>query len=62
MQIQKIGTDTLVVADTNKYLIVKSLEERASVEMLGKIQAVRFTGDFVPELEEITKEEVMNNG
>lgn len=58
MQTHKIGNDTLVAADTDKYLIFKSCGEQTSVETFGKIQAIRFTGDFVPELEEIVKEEV----
>lgn len=55
MQVQKINGDTLVAADLDKYLIIKSLGEQQSVKLLGKIQAIRFTNGFVPELEEIAK-------
>lgn len=52
MEIHKMDNNTLIVADIDKYLILTKLGDKRSVDILGKIQAINITGDYIPEFEE----------
>ena len=58
MDVHKIGENTMIAVSNNKnYLIIKQLGEERSVQLLGKIQAIDITGDYIPEFEEREVEE-----